>query len=233
MKSIYRILFLILLVCACAPTDVSAQAFAVTHKPYMETSGTAAGSPSRAELMSRLRLWVALTFDRSDVIDMTDERTGTMVLKWSAPVPQASKWLTAAMSETCVIDVADGGAFRLRVYAPRVTFATTERADMLNELGMMNAEAEADRNLITGLGQRVYGGAAEWPVDERLDDIVNAYLEQLQATQQFRNDRDRERGRATDEYRAVEHAWRIVHDVRQGVQQYHATLVQSLATGLN
>lgn len=231
MKNLYRLIVAAAL--AVLVLDASAQQFAVNPQPYSRTAGTAAGNPSRQELMSRVRRWVALTFERSDVIDMADERAGTIVLKWSAPLPQASRWLAAALSETCVIDVEDGGAFRLAVYSPRVTFATTEAADLYNELGVVNPEAEADRNFITGLGKRVYDGAAEWPVDSRLDDIVAAYLGQLDSTAQFRNERDRERGRATEEYRNAEHAWRIVHDVRRGIESYHSTLLQSLASFLS
>lgn len=214
-----------------AAAGAQAQSFVVDPQPVSEVSGKAEGA-TKAEMMSRLRRWVALTFERSDVIDMQDERAGTMVLKWSAPLPQASKWLTATLSETCVIDVSDDGRWRMQVYAPRVTWATTETADVYNELGMPNQEAEADKALVSGVGRRVYEGASEWPVDDRLDEIDAAYLAQLQATTQFRNDKDRERGRATDEYRSMEHAWRIFHDVRRGVEQYKATLVQSLARSL-
>lgn len=183
--------------------------------------------------MARLRRWVALTFDRSDVIDMADDKRGTMVLKWSAPLPQSSKWLNAVLTETCVIDIRPNGRYRLQVFSPRISFGFTEAASLFDEMGLANPEAEADMRLVNGLAQRMYGGSLEWPVDEQLDQIVAAYLEQLNSTQQFRNERDRERGRATDEYRTAEHQWRILHDVRNGAESYNTSLVQSLSRALN
>ena len=219
------------LAAACA-LGASAQGFAIDPQPIGSVSGEAAGSPSRQDMMSRLRRWVALTFDRSDVIDLADDAAGTIVLKWSAPLQQASQWLTASLSETCVIDVADGGRWRMQIYSPRISWAPTETAAMLDEMGLANSEAQADNQLIAGLAKRVYSGSMDWPVDEQLDTVVAAYLDQLNRTQQFRSDRDRERGRSTDEYRTAEHQWRILSDARRSADAYAATLVQSLARAL-
>jgi len=229
--NIIRTIAIAAVLCAAAP-DAPAQGFAVNPQPVSSVTGTAADAPSKSELMSRLRRWVALTFEHSDVIDMTDAERGTVVLKWSAPLTQPSQWLTASLSETCVIDLRDGGHYRLQVYTPRISWTVTEASSMLDEMGITNEETMADTRLIAGLSQRVYGGSMDWTADEQLDNIVAAYLEQLNGTQQFRNERDRERGKATDEYRAAERQWRILNDVRRGAEAYNATLVQSLSRAL-
>lgn len=209
-----------------------AQGFVIDPEPVSSVSGTAAGNPSRQEMMSRLRRWVALTFEHSDVIDMVDEAAGTMVLKWSAPVQQPSQWLAAVLSETCVIDVADGGAWQLLIYAPRLSWGLTETAAMLEDAGLVGAEAQADTGLIRGIAKRVYGDSMDWPVDDQLDSVVAAYLEQLNSRQQFRTERDRERGKASDEYRAAERQWRILSEARRAAALYDATLIQSLSRAL-
>lgn len=230
--NIFRTLIFAAVVGLGAPVAVG-QGFAVDARPVSSVTGTASDSPSKSELLRRLRRWVALTFDRSDVVDLLDADNCTVVLKWSAPLTQPSQWITASLGETCVIDMRDGGRWRLQVYAPRISWAVSETASMLDEMGMTNEEAAADTRLIGGLAQRVYGGSMDWPADETLDKVVAAYLEQLDGTQQFRNDRDRERGRATDEYRAAERQWHILNDVRRGAEQYNTSLVQSLSRALS
>ncbi|MDE6285430.1 MAG: hypothetical protein K2L99_00350, partial [Muribaculaceae bacterium] len=138
----------------------------------------------------------------------------------------------AALSETCVIDVADGGAWTLQIYAPRLSWGITDTAAMLEDAGLVSAEAQADAGLIRGLAKRVYSDSMDWPVDEQLDNVVGAYLEQLNSRQQFRSERDRERGKASDEYRAAERQWRILSEARRAVELYNATLVQSLSRAM-
>lgn len=217
---------------ASACGTAAAQTFDVDPQPATTVTGTAAGAPSKDDMLSRVRRWVAITFAGSDVIDMTDPAAGTIVLKWSAPLAQPSQWLTATLSETCVIDLRDGGRWRMQVYSPRISWAITEAATMLDDMGLANPEAAADTRHVSGITQRVYAGSMDWPLDEQLDAVAAAYLEQLNSTQQFRNERDRERGRATDEYRTAERQWRIVNDVRRAAQSYSATLTQSLARAM-
>ena len=231
--NIFRTLIIGAALMAGASGIASAQGFATDPRPASSYTGTVADSPSKNELMRRLRRWVALTFDRSDVIDLLDTESGTVVLKWTAPVQLSSQWLQASMSETCVIDLRDGGRWRMQVYAPHITFAASETAAMFDEYGAANEEATADTRLIAGLSQRVYGGSTEWPLDEQFDTVVAAYLEQLNGTQQFRNDRDRERGRSTDEYRAAERQWRILNDARRATETYSTSLLQSLSRALS
>ena len=231
MKALRKKIAVAMVMALCA-LGTMAQGFAIDPRPVQAVSGTAAGNPTKQEMMSRLRRWVALTFERSDVIDMKDEAAGTMVLKWSAVVPQPSQWLVAALSETCVIDVADGGAWTLQIYSPRLSWGLTDTAAMLEDAGLAGAEAQADMGLIRGLAKRVYSDSMEWPVDEQLDTVVAAYLENLNAKQQFRSDRDRERGKASDEYRAAERQWRILSEARRATELYNATLVQSLSRAM-
>ncbi|MDE6271010.1 MAG: hypothetical protein K2M12_09195 [Muribaculaceae bacterium] len=212
--------------------SASAQGFPIAPQPESTVHGTAADSPSKQELLSRLRRWVALSFDRSDVVDLIDPEAGTVVLKWSAPLQQPSEWLAPALSETCVIDVRYGGAWRMQIYSPRISWSIPETVGMLDEMGLASGEATADSKLVAGLSQRVYSGNMSWPVDEKLDEVVAAYREQLQNTQQFRNDRDRERGRSTDEYRAAERQWRILSETKRSAAALDATLVQSLSRAL-
>lgn len=224
--------FVMAVMMAVCALGACAQGFVIDPLPVQTVSGTAAGNPSKQEMMSRLRRWVALTFEHSDVIDMADEGAGTMVLKWSAPVQQPSQWLVAALSETCVIDVADGGRWTLQIYAPRLVWGITDTAAMLEDAGLVSAEAQADTGLIRGVAKRVYADSMEWPVDEQLDTVVAAYLEQLNSRQQFRSERDRERGKASDEYRAAERQWRILSEARRSAELYNATLVQSLSRAM-
>ena len=58
-----------------------AQGFAIGPQPVSEVTGSVSDA-SKAELISRVKRWVALTFDRSDVIDLADPVAGTVVLKW-------------------------------------------------------------------------------------------------------------------------------------------------------
>lgn len=221
-----------LMMAAAAAPEATAQAFDVDPQPATTVSGRAADAPGKGEMLSRIKRWVAIVFDDSKVIDMVDPDAGTIVLRWSAPLQQPSQWLAPRMSETCVIDVADDGRWSMEVYSPRIAWAMTEAAGMYDDLGVPNAEAEADSRLISSVSKTVYDGSTEWPIDERLDTVAAAYLEQLQATPQFRNDRDRERGRATDEYRAAERQWRILNEARRSAASYSATLTQSLARAL-
>lgn len=229
--NILRKAITLFLMAAMGVGAAGAQGFAIGPQPVSEVTGSVSDA-SKAELMSRVKRWVALTFDRSDVIDLADPAAGTVVLKWSVPLQQPSQWLAATLSETCVIDMRDDGKWRLQVYSPHISWTATEAASALDELGLTNSEAQADGRLIAGIAKQAFDGSMDWPVGERLDTVANTYLEYLNSIQQFRNDRDKERGRATDEYRSAERQWRIVNDPRRAAATYNATLAQSLATAL-
>ena len=208
-----------------------AQGFAIGPQPVSEVTGSVSDA-SKAELISRVKRWVALTFDRSDVIDLADPVAGTVVLKWSVPLQQPSEWLAPTHSETCVIDVRDDGKWRLQVFYPRIAWSPSEVATTLEELGAGSYAAEQDARFISDIAKKSFAGSMEWPVGEQLDSVAAGLLEQLSTIQQFRNDRDKERGRSTGEYRDAERRWRIVNDPRRAAATYNATLAQSLATAL-
>ncbi|MDE6137282.1 MAG: hypothetical protein K2F97_07400, partial [Muribaculaceae bacterium] len=155
-----------------------------------------------------------------------------IVLKWSVPVSQPSEWLTPTLGETCVIDIRDDGTWRLRVYYPRIAWAPSEAAVAFDELGAPNYEAREDTRFISDIAKASFSGSMEWPVGEQLDSVAATHLRQLAAVQQFRSDRDKERGRATADYRAAERRWHIINEPRRAAATYHATLAQSLAAAL-
>ena len=105
-------------------------------------------------------------------------------------------------------------------------------ATTLEELGAGSYAAEQDARFISDIAKKSFAGSMEWPVGEQLDSVAAGLLEQLSTIQQFRNDRDKERGRSTGEYRDAERRGRIVNDPRRAAATYNATLAQSLATAL-
>lgn len=229
--NILRKAITLLILAATGAGAAAAQGFAISPRPLTQVSGSVSGA-DKAELLSRVKRWVALTFDRSDVIDLVDPDAGTIVLKWSVPLQQPSEWLAATLSETCLIDVRDDGTWRLQVYYPRIAWAPSEAAAAFEELGATNYEARDDARFIADIAKESFAGSMEWPVGEQLDSVAATHLQHLAGTQQFRSDRDKERGRATSDYRAAERRWRIINEPRRAAATYNTTLAQSLAAAL-
>lgn len=182
---------------------------------------------SKDDMWHNLRRWVSLTFDRSDVIDMEDAGRGTMIVKWACPVKAASEFIDPVVSATYQIDVREG-RYRVRCLAPKISFRIV-RPVGFDEYTPLNS---ADINLITGLAQRFYGGSLDWPVDETYDNILNAYVEYLDGTPKYRSDRDREKGKVSDEWKTAEHNWKVLHDVREGLDNLNASMLESLNKSL-
>lgn len=182
---------------------------------------------SKDDMWHNLRRWVSLTFDRSDVIDMEDAGRGTMIVKWACPVKASSEFIDPVVSETYQIDVREG-RYRVRCLAPKISFRIVRPAGF-DEYMPLNS---ADINLITGLAQRFYGGSLDWPVDETYDNILNAYVEYLDGTPKYRSDRDREKGKVSDEWKTAEHNWKVLHDVREGLDNLNASMLESLNKSL-
>lgn len=178
---------------------------------------------SKDDMWHNLRRWVSLTFDRSDVIDMEDAGRGTMIVKWACPVKIASEFIDPVVSATYQIDVREG-KYRVRCLAPKISFRIV-RPSGFDDYTPLNS---ADINLITGLAQRFYGGSLDWPVDETYDDILNAYVEYLDATPKYRSDRDREKGKPSDEWKTAEHNWKVLHDAKAGLDSLNASMLESL-----
>ncbi len=178
---------------------------------------------SKDDMWHNLRRWVSLTFDRSDVIDIEDAGRGTMIVKWACPVKIASEFIDPVVSATYQIDVREG-KYRVRCLAPKISFRIV-RPSGFDDYTPLNS---ADINLITGLAQRFYGGSLDWPVDETYDNILNAYVEYLDATPKYRSDRDREKGKPSDEWKTAEHNWKVLHDAKAGLDSLNASMLESL-----
>lgn len=187
---------------------------------------------SKNDQWHNLRRWVSLTFDRSNVIDMEDAERGTMIIKWSCPVAMSSDYVSAAVSMTYVIDVRDG-KYRLQRLNPRITYqlARPDAAEFFD--GSMSASATADIKLISDLSRQYFDSSLEWPVNDRYEDIAAAYLAQTSAIPQYRNDRDREKGRISDEWKRAERDWSIIGKPYTTLRQLDASMLASLAKALS
>lgn len=201
--------------------------FAATAQTDLTVETVRESPLSKDDMWHNLRLWVSLTFDRSDVIDMEDADRGTMIVKWACPVKVASEFIDPVVSATYQIDVRDG-KYRVRCLAPKVSFRIVRPAGF-DEYMPLNS---ADINLITGLAQRFYGGSLDWPFGETYDNILNAYVEFLDGTTKYRSDRDREKGKVSDEWKTAEHNWKLLHDVKGGLDNLNATMLESLNKSL-
>lgn len=186
---------------------------------------------SKNDQWHNLKKWVSLTFDNSGVIDMQDEERGTMIIKWSCPVKLESEYISASAISTYVIDVRDG-KYRLQRINPRISFQFS-RPDIYETLDPERAEqATADIRLINGIAARVYDGAYEWPVNERYDELVDACRELLGSTPQYRTDRDRDKGKISDEWRKAEHNWKLLRTPLVTLKNLDASMVESLNKAL-
>lgn len=181
---------------------------------------------SKSDQWHNLLRWVSLTFDGSNVIDMQDAERGTMIIKWSCPVKLDSELMSASVMSTYVIDVRDG-RYRLQRVNPRVVFHISQ-PDVFEAF----ENGRDDIRLISGIASRVYGGSLEWPADEQYDDVIEAYRLTMQNTDQYRNDRDRERGKISDERRKAEHNWRLVRTPLTVLKQMDEAMAQSLDKSL-
>lgn len=187
---------------------------------------------SKNDQWHNLRRWVSLTFDHSNVIDMEDAERGTMIIKWSCPVAMSSEYVGAAVAMTYVIDVRDG-KYRLQRLNPRVIyqFSRPDTADYFD--GTVSPAAAADIKLITDLSRQYFDGSLEWPVNDRYEDIAAAYLAQTSAVPQYRSDRDREKGRISDEWKRAERNWSIIGKPYTTLRQLDASMLASLAKALS
>ena len=186
---------------------------------------------SKSDQWHNLKRWVALTFDNSNVIDMEDEQRGTMVIKWSCPVKLDSECINATAISTYLIDVRDG-KYRLQRINPRISFQFI-KPDVYEEFDQVRAaQLTFDIRLIIGIAPRVFGGAFVWPADERYDEIIAAYREDLSGMQQYRTDRDRERGKISDDWKKAEHNWQLIRTPLVTLRQLDASMVNSLNNAL-
>lgn len=208
-------------------------AFAQTVENY-ELAEYQIGSTalSKDDQWHNLRRWVSLTFDRSNVIDMEDSQRGTMVIKWSCPVVSPSEFVSASVMMTYVIDVRDG-KYRIQRINPRVSFQITrpDFADFYDS--SQSSMAAADIKLINDLSHRFFEGSTEWPVNERYEEIASAYLDATSDTSQYRNERDQEKGRISDEWRRAQRNWSIVGKPLVTLKQLDAAMIASLSKALS
>ena len=210
-----RLLILLAIVLAIMPPAVAQTEFAA------ETIGKS--TLSKDDMWHNLRLWVSLTFDRSDVIDMEDAGHGTMVVKWACPVKVSSEFIEPVVSATYLIDVRDG-RYRVRCLSPKVTFNIVRPSGFDDYTPLTAPEI----NLVTGLSRRFYAGGLEWPIDETYDNIMNAYVEYLDGTTKYRSDRDREKGKVSDEWKTAEQNWKLLHDVKSGLENLNSSMLGPL-----
>lgn len=210
-------------------TAVSAQTAESQPMPEIQTGRT---DLSKADQWHNLRKWVSLTFDRSNVIDMEDAERGTMVIKWSCPVAMPSDFVTANVMMTYVIDVRDG-KYRLERINPRVSyqFSRPDAGDYFDTA--ISTTAAADMKIINDLARRFYEGSFEWLVNEQYEQIAAAYLEEAGGVAQYRNDREREKGKINDDWRRAQRNWTLVNKPLATLKQLDATMIASLAKALS
>lgn len=198
-----------------------------------ELEGSAVGHTalSQKDQWHNLRRWVSLTFDHSNVIDMEDAERGTMIIKWSCPVQLPSEFVNATVQMTYVIDVRDG-KYRLQKLSPRVCYQLV-RADFYDGYDTERANAaSADFMVINTASSNLFGGSYDWPVGEQYDRLAAGYLELANSTPQYRNDRDRERGKISDDRRRAEHNWKLVAAPLMTLRQLDSAMTASLDEAL-
>ncbi len=217
------------IILAALLSAVATQAQTLPHD--LSEIHTAATPLSRTDQWHNLKLWVALTFDNSNVIDMQDPERGTMVIKWSCPIKMKSDCISATATATYVIDVRDG-KYRLQRINPRIVFQFT-RPDIYAEIDPSAAElANADFRLINGIANRLFEGSYEWPANEQYEEIIDAYREVLASIPQYKTDRDKERGKISDEWRKAERNWQMVRTPYVTLKQLDAAMSESLDKAL-
>lgn len=213
-----------------APLNVLAQQSVDSRiMPEMQTGRT---DLSKNDQWHNLRRWVSLTFDRSNVIDMEDAERGTMIIKWSCPVVMPSDFVAASVSMTYVIDVRDG-KYRLQRLNPRVSYQIIRPDAAEYYDSALSSTAAADIKLINDISRHFYDGSSEWPVNEQYDEIAAAYLNEAGSIDQYRNDRDRERGKINDDWRRAQRNWAIVSKPLTTIKQLDASMTASLAKALS
>lgn len=209
----------------------SAQSRAAAMPDAKVTTQTAHTDLTQKEQWHNLRRWVSLTFDRSNVIDMEDAERGTMVIKWSCPVQIPSDFINASVQLTYVIDVRDG-KYRLQRLNPRVSYQIL-RPEVYDSFDSDRAAAaSSDIQLINAIARHSFDGVYEWPVDETYEQIVSDFLATASSTPQYRNDRDRERGKISDDWRKAEHNWKLVAKPLLTLRQLDNTMSASLDEAL-
>ena len=186
---------------------------------------------SKDDQWHNLKKWVSLTFDNSSVIDMQDEQRGTMIIKWSCPVKLESDFVNANVISTYVIDVRDG-KYRLQRINPRISFYFN-RSDIYDTLDPERAEqGTSDIRLINGIASRVYDGSFEWTADARYDELVDGTRELLGTTPQYKSDRDKDRGKISDEWKRAERNWKLLRSPLVTLKKIDASMVESLNKAL-
>lgn len=230
---LYRLCTLITAFLLSSLSVIYAQDIRDIHTGSIEAEHIGRTDLSQKDQWHNLRRWVSLTFDRSNVIDMEDAERGTMVIKWSSPVALPSEYVSASVQMTYLIDVRDN-KYRLRRINPSVSYQFM-RPDIYDSFDTDRAAAgSADIQLINNLAKNSFGGVYDWPVDEKYEQLVIDFLSTASATPQYRNDRDRERGKISDEWRRAEHSWKLVAKplltIRQLDQTMSASLDQALKT---
>lgn len=197
----------------------------------LEGSVTGTTALSQKDQWHNLRRWVSLTFDRSNVIDMEDAERGTMIIKWSCPVQLPSEFIAATVQLTYVIDVRDG-KYRLQKLNPRVSYQMM-RPDFTSEFDTDRANAaNSDIKLINGASRSFFDGSYEWPAGERYEQLAADFLAEASSTPQYRNDRDRERGKISDDWRHAEHNWKLIAKPLITLRQLDTTMTASLSEAL-
>ena len=97
----------------------------------------------------------------------------------------------------------------------------------------LSTQATADMKLINDIARRFYDGTFEWPVNEQYDQIAAAYLEEAGSVEQYRNDREREKGKISDEWRRAQRNWSLVSKPILTLKQLDASMIASLAKALS
>lgn len=224
----YVILTTLVLAVFICSSIAAAQSAELSQSGETITSST---TLSKEDQWHNLKRWVALTFDNSSVIDMEDPERGTMVIKWSCPIKLNTDYVTATGISTYVIDVRDG-KYRLQRINPRIAFQFV-RPDIYDEFDAGRAEqATSDIRLINGIATRMYGGSLDWPTDEKYDEVIDAYRQLLATVPQYRNDRDKERGKLNDEWKKAEHNWQLIRLPLNTFRQLDASMLHSLDNAL-
>lgn len=210
---------------------VSAQNRAAVLPDAKETTQIVQTGLTQKEQWHNLRRWVSLTFDRSNVIDMEDAERSTMIIKWSCPVQIPSDFINATVQLTYVIDVRDG-KYRIQRLNPRVNYQML-RPDVYDSFDSeRTATASSDIQLINAIARHTFDGMYDWPVDDKYEQLVIDFLGTASSTPQYRNDRDRERGKINDDWRKAEHNWKLVAKPLLTLRQLDNTMSASLDEAL-
>lgn len=183
---------------------------------------------SREQQWRNLKLWVSMTFDKSDVIDMEDSASGTMVIKWAYPVNLKSESVRASAFMTYVVDVKDG-KYRIQRLNPHILFEPLFDSNV----GAIFENNVGDLNLVKGFANAVFAGSYDWPANENYDLVIDNCREKLASIPQYRNERDRERGKIDSDWSKAERSWQLVRTPLVTLKQLDASMSKSLEYMLN